>query len=182
MSKQVDKITPELAQWISQQKVFFIATAPLSEHGHVNCSPKGGDSLKILDSLSVAYQDYTGSGAETAAHLKDNGRIVVMFCAFEGPPQIARLHGRGEVIEPSHPDYATLAGLFPENPGVRAIIRVTVKRVSTSCGYSVPFSDHRNHRDTLDKWAKAKGPAGMQEYRREKNRKSIDGLPSFNVG
>ena len=112
MSKQVEQITPELANWISGQKIFFVATAPLLANGHVNCSPKGGDSFKILAPLSVAYQDYTGSGAETAAHLKDNGRIVIMFCGFEGPPQIARLHGHGEVIEPSHPDFANLAALL----------------------------------------------------------------------
>src|SRR5436190_21408458 len=179
--QQVEQITPELANWISQQKIFFVGTAPLSANGHVNCSPKGGDAFKILGPLSVAYQDYTGSGAETAAHLKENGRIVIMFCAFEGPPRIMRLHGRGEVIEPSHPDFAILAGHFPENPGTRAIIRVAVNRVSTSCGYSVPFFDHRSHRDTLDKWAKTSGPTGVQEYRREKNQKSIDGLPALNV-
>src|SRR6266478_1175937 len=99
MSKQILEITPELAEWISQQKIFFVATAPLSASGHVNCSPKGGDSFKVLAPLSVAYADYTGSGVETVAHLKDNGRIVIMFCAFEGAPQIARLYGRGEVIE-----------------------------------------------------------------------------------
>jgi len=181
MSKQIEQITPDLANWISQQKIFFVATAPLAANGHVNCSPKGGDAFKVLGPLSVAYQDYTGSGAETVAHLKDNGRILIMFCAFEGPPRIMRLHGRGEVLEPSHPDFAALAGLFPENPGTRAIIRVAVTRVSTSCGYSVPFFDHRSHRDTLDKWAKATGPNGVQEYRREKNRRSIDGLPALNV-
>ena len=179
MSKQIEQITPELAEWISRQKVFFVATAPLAANGHVNCSPKGGDAFKVLGPLSVVYQDYTGSGAETAAHLKENGRIVIMFCAFDGPPRIARLHGRGEVIEPSHPDFATLSGQFPPHTGARAVIRVAVSRVSTSCGYSVPFFDYREHRDTLDKWCAAKDVEGIREYRRQKNQKSIDGLPAL---
>jgi hypothetical protein len=182
MSKQVEHITPELAAWISQQKIFFAATAPLAANGHVNCSPKGGDAFKILNPLSVAYLDYTGSGAETAAHLKDNGRIVIMFCAFDGPPQIARLHGRGEVIEPSHAEFAALTAQFPANPGVRAVVRIAVSRVSVSCGFSVPFFDYREHRDTLDKWAETKGADGVREYRREKNQKSIDGLPALDIG
>lgn len=182
MSKFVEQITPEIADWISRQKIFFVATAPLAANGHVNCSPKGGDAFTILNPLSVAYLDYTGSGAETAAHLKDNGRIVIMFCAFEGSPQIVRLHGRGEVSEPSYSEFATLATCFPTNPGVRAIVRVSVSRVSTSCGFSVPFFDFQNHRETLDKWAEAKGSEGVREYRREKNQKSIDGLPAFDVG
>ena len=179
MSKQILEITPELAEWISRQKIFFVATAPSSAGGHVNCSPKGGDSFKVLAPLSVAYADYTGSGVETVAHLKDNGRIVIMFCAFDGPPQIVRLQGRGEVIEPRHPEYAALAAHFPANPGIRAIVRVTVNRVSTSCGYSIPFFEYRKQRDTMDKWVEAKGPEGVREYRRQKNRSSIDGLPAL---
>ncbi|MFM2293682.1 MAG: hypothetical protein RLZZ350_95 [Verrucomicrobiota bacterium] len=181
MSKRIEYITPELADWISRQKIFFVATAPLAANGHVNCSPKGGEAFKILDPLSVAYLDYTGSGAETAAHLKDNGRIVIMFCAFDGPPQIVRLHGRGEVIEPTHAEFATLAAHFPANPGVRAVVRIAVSRVSVSCGFSVPFFDYRNHRDTLDKWAETKGGEGIRVYRREKNQRSIDGLPALEV-
>src|SRR4051794_14796641 len=107
MSKQINEITPELAEWVARQHIFFIATAPLRASGHINCSPKGGDAFAVLDSRSVAYQDYTGSGIETAAHLKENGRLVIMFCAFEGAPQILRLHGRGEVIELSHRDFPT---------------------------------------------------------------------------
>jgi hypothetical protein len=181
MSKQIDHITPELADWISRQKIFFVATAPLAASGHVNCSPKGGDCFKILSPLSVAYQDYTGSGAETVAHLKENGRIVIMFCAFDGAPQIARLHGRGEVIEPSHPEFAKMSAQFPPHSGARAFIQITVNRVSTSCGHCVPFFDYRDHRDTLDKWCDAKGPDGMHDYRRQKNRTSIDGLPALDI-
>jgi len=182
VSKQIPAITPELAEWIGRQKVFFVASAPLSADGHVNCSPKGGDTLRVIDPRSVAYADYTGSGAETAAHVNENGRIVLMFCAFEGPPQIARLHGRAEVVEPSHPEYASLAGLFPSHPGVRAIIRVAVSRISTSCGYAVPFMNYQADRDTLDRWTTSKGPEGVRAYRREKNKTSIDGLPALQVG
>ena len=182
MSKQISTITPELTEWIGRQKVFFVASAPLSADGHVNCSPKGGDAFRVLGARSVAYADYTGSGAETAAHVNENGRIVLMFCAFEGPPQIARLHGRAEVLEPFHPEYASLASHFPSHPGVRAIIRVAVSRISTSCGYAVPFMNYEAPRDTLDRWATSKGPEGVRAYRREKNKASIDGLPALQVG
>lgn len=174
-----ESIDSRIAEWISQQKIFFVATAPLSADGHVNTSPKGGDSFRILGPLEAAYQDYTGSGAETAAHLRENGRILIMFCAFEGPPKIVRLHGKGTVITEGHPRHAELSGLFPGNPGTRAIIHITVERVSDSCGYSIPYFDYREPRDTLDKWATVKGKDGLDEYRALKNQKSIDGLPAF---
>ncbi|MCW5550939.1 MAG: pyridoxamine 5'-phosphate oxidase family protein [Verrucomicrobiae bacterium] len=182
MSKQHSEITPELAEWIAQQRVFFVASAPLAASGHVNCSPKGGDSFRVLGPRTVAYLDYTGSGAETAAHLRENGRLVIMFCAFEGSPRILRLHGRGEVLEQSHPEFAELSALFPPNPGTRAVVRVNVTRVSTSCGYSVPLYEHRGQRDALDKWAAAKGADGLRDYRRAKNQRSIDGLSVFDWG
>jgi hypothetical protein len=168
-----------LADWIRRQHLFFVATAPLAATGHVNCSPKGGDAFRILGPMEVAYQDYTGSGAETAAHLRENGRIVILFCAFEGKPQIARLHGTGQVLTPGHPRFAGLAGLFPTNPGTRAIVHVTVERVSTSCGYAVPLFDYQADRDILDRWAEAKGESGLNEYRAEKNAVSIDQLPAL---
>lgn len=179
MSKARDRIDDALAGWLQEQPVFFVATAPLSAEGHVNCSPKGGDCFRVLGPLEVAYLDYTGSGAETAAHLQENGRIVVMFCAFAGKPQIARLHGTGEVIRPGEPDWERLAALFPPNPGTRAIVRVTVTRVSTSCGYSVPLLEYQADRDVLDRWALAKGEEGLAEYRAQKNAKSIDGLTAL---
>jgi hypothetical protein len=179
MSKVLDQITNELGAWLEAQPLFFVATAPLAGDGHVNCSPKGGDAFRVRGPLEVAYQDYTGSGAETAAHLRENGRIVVMFCAFNGKPNIVRLHGTGEVITPGHPDWETLASLFPPNPGTRAIVRVQVTRVSTSCGYSVPLMEHTANRDILDKWAAVKGEDGLSEYRAEKNALSIDGLPAL---
>lgn len=177
--KVLDDIDDELATWLQEQPVFFVASAPLSAEGHINCSPKGGDCLRVLGSHSVAYMDYTGSGAETAAHLRENGRIVLMFCAFAGRPRIVRLHGTGDMITPGHSDWDRLSGNFPPNPGTRAIVRIAVSRVSTSCGFSVPLMDYRSDRDILDKWAMAKGEDGLAEYRSQKNAYSIDGLPAL---
>lgn len=179
MSNTHETIDTELASWIGQQQVFFVATAPLSTTGHINVSPKGGNSFRILGPNVVAYQDYTGSGAETAAHLKENGRIVIMFCAFDGSPRILRLHGRGEVIEPGQARFPELATHFPPHPGTRAFVHVAVTRVSTSCGYGVPLMDFRERRDFLEKWANGKGQDGLEHYRAAKNRNSIDGLPAF---
>jgi len=179
MSKVHEQIEPELAEWISQQRVFFVATAPLSANGHVNTSPKGGEAFRVLGPLEVAYQDYTGSGAETVAHLLENGRIVIMFCAFTGGPKIVRLHGLGTVVEPGHEKYADLASRFPPNPGTRAYIHISVTRVSDSCGLSVPFFDYKAPRDSLDHWAEKQGPEKLETYRATKNQKSIDGLPAF---
>ena len=179
MSNTHEIIDSELASWIGKQPVFFVATAPLSATGHINASPKGGNSFRILGPKEIAYQDYTGSGAETAAHLKENSRIVIMFCAFDGPPRILRLHGRGEVIEPGHARFTELAAHFPPHPGTRAFVHVVVTRVSTSCGYGVPLMDFREHRDLLEEWATGKTRDGLEQYRAAKNRNSIDGLPAF---
>lgn len=178
MGNTYSEITPELAAWIAHQKMFFVATAPLSAAGHINCSPKGLDSLRILDSRTVAYVDLTGSGAETAAHITENGRIVLMFCSFEGPPKIARLHGHAEVIVPSMPAWQQLAAQLPMQPGARAIILVHVRRVSDSCGYAVPKMQFVEERDVLQRWVQRKGLAALPQYRREKNASSIDGLPT----
>jgi hypothetical protein len=179
MSKPRECIDAELGAWIEMQHVFFVATAPNSAEGHINCSPKGGDSFRVIGPLEVAYQDYTGSGAETAAHLRENGRIVVMFCAFDGNPEVVRLHGRGETIVPGDPRYAGLATLFPAKIGTRAIVHIELDRVSTSCGFAVPLLGYRADRDTLARWAAAKGEAGLAEYRAQKNARSIDGLPAL---
>ena len=179
MGKQLESIDPELAAWIARQRLFFVATAPLTPNGHINTSPKGGEAFRVLAPMEVVYQDYTGSGAETAAHLRENGRIVLMFCAFAGPPKIVRLHGRGTVITPDQGRFAELASHFPANPGTRAFIHVALSRVSSSCGYSVPFFDYREPRATLDDWAAKQGPEKLREYRARKNQRSIDGLPAF---
>ncbi|AIE87755.1 pyridoxamine 5'-phosphate oxidase family protein [Fimbriimonas ginsengisoli] len=179
MSKQRDFIDDDLATWLGEQHLFFVATAPTSLEGHVNCSPKGGDTFRVLGPMEVAYMDLTGSGAETAAHLRDNGRIVLMFCAFEGKPNVARLHGRGEVIIEGDPHFEELVALFPRKPGVRSVVRVQVTRVSTSCGFAVPLMDFKDDRDTLDRFALSKGSEGLAEYRLLKNSRSIDGLPAL---
>ena len=178
MGKLYAEITSEIAAWVRAQPMFFVATAPLDPSGHVNCSPKGLDSLRVLDSRTVAYADLTGSGAETVAHLRENGRIVLMFCAFQGPPKIVRFHGTGDVIAPTSGEWAALSSQLPAHPSLRAIIRIKVDRVSDSCGYGVPEMDFVGNRDVIDRWVETKGVANLPAYRREKNARSIDGLPT----
>ncbi|WP_116998307.1 pyridoxamine 5'-phosphate oxidase family protein [Desertimonas flava] len=172
-------ITPPVAEWIGRQRVFFVASAPLAEDGHVNVSPKGDDTLRILDDLTVAYLDLTGSGAETVAHVRENGRITLMWCAFEGPPRIVRVHGRGEIVDV---DDERVAGLFDDIPGARAVVIVHADRVSDSCGYSVPLYAYQGERTKLRDWAAQRGPEGLVDYRTKKNSISIDGLPAFDAG
>lgn len=181
MGKVYQTLTPEISGWIEQQQMFFVATSPLAADGHLNLSPKGGDSFRILGPHEVVYQDYTGSGAETAAHVRENGRIIIMFCAFAGPPKIVRLYGRGTLITRDHERFAEFEKAFPENPGTRAFIHIAVSRVSDSCGYSIPLYEFQGPRDILDRWAETKGPEGVKAYRANKNQKSIDGLPAFPV-
>jgi hypothetical protein len=179
MGKSYDGITSELADWIAQQRMFFVATAPLAADGLINCSPKGMDTFRVLEPHAVAYLDLTGSGVETIAHARENGRIVFMFCAFEGPPRIVRLHGRSEVLLPDSPEFSTVAPRFPTYPGKRAILRASLTRISDSCGYGVPRYEYAGDRDTLVRWSAAKGPEGLRQYRREKNGRSVDGLPGL---
>jgi hypothetical protein len=177
MGKVVESITEDLRAFIESQHMFFVATAP-DRDGRVNLSPKGLDSFRILSPTRVAYLDLTGSGNETAAHVIQNGRITFMFCAFEGKPQILRLYGNGRVVLPDSSAWADLIGKFPDLPGIRQIIVADISRVQTSCGYSVPFMAFTADRDTGIRWAEAKGPDGLREYREQKNRQSIDGLPT----
>jgi hypothetical protein len=179
MSKVYDEITPELIAWIGQQHMFFVATAPSGADGHVNCSPKGLDSFRILGPRSVAYLDLTGSGAETIAHLRDNGRIVFMFCAFRGPPNIVRLHGRAEVLTADSAGWTELRPQFTDQPGARAIIRADISRISDSCGYAVPVYEHVEDRRALNLWAQKRDAEELEAYRRQKNAISIDGLPAW---
>jgi hypothetical protein len=176
MGKVHDAIDEKLSAWLSAQKIFFVATAPLSQQGHVNCSPKDGRSFQILDQRTVVYLDLTGSGVETIAHVKENGRIVLMFCAFSGAPNIVRLHGQGEVIESQHGDFLTLKVRFGNVPGLRSFIRVRLTRVSTSCGFGVPLYEYLGDRNQLAAWAERKGTEKLLEYQHEKNANSIDGL------
>jgi predicted pyridoxine 5'-phosphate oxidase superfamily flavin-nucleotide-binding protein len=184
MGKTYDELPPEHAAWIAKQPLFFVATAPLSAEGHVNLSPKGLDTLRVLDERTVAYVDLTGSGAETVAHVLENGRITLMFCAFEGAPRIVRVYGRGEVLLRGTELWSELAPRLPEVPGARSIVVVHVERVADSCGYGVPRMQLVAERDTLVEWARAKGPEGTAAYRREKNAASVDGLalPDFDGG
>jgi hypothetical protein len=177
MAKTYPEIDGQLAAFIKAQPVFFVATAPLNPQGHVNASPKGLDTLRILGPKTVAYLDIFGSGVETIAHLRENQRIVLMFCAFQGPPKVLRLHGRGRVVEPHAAEFAGLQAHFPVYEGTRAIIVVEVTRVSDSCGYGVPLLKHERHRVELPAWCHKRGQEGLKVYRKEKNRQSIDGLP-----
>jgi len=171
------EIDEQINQMIQAQRVFFVATAPLAAEGNINLSPKGLDTFRILGPRTVAYLDLIGSGVETIAHLKENGRIVLMFCNFEGPPKIVRVHGRGRVIEPPSPEFRDLAPHFPPYETTRAIIVVDVTRVSDSCGFGVPLLSYQGERDQHFRWAQKKGPEGLRTYKQEKNRRSIDGLP-----
>jgi Pyridoxamine 5'-phosphate oxidase len=176
MGKLYQAIDSKLAAWLSAQKIFFVATAPLSPGGHINCSPKDGSSFHILDERTVVYVDVTGSGVETIAHLKENERVVLMFCAFIGAPKIVRLHGKGVVIESGDSRFAGLASRFSAPAGLRAFIQVHLTRISDSCGFGVPLYDYRGDRDQLAAWAERNGPEKLKKYREENNASSIDGL------
>ncbi len=179
MGKLFPDIDERNARFIRAQKVFFVATAPLDGEGLVNCSPKGLESFAVLDPKTVAYLDLIGSGIETVAHLRENGRIVFMFCALEGPPRVLRLHGHGEVVEPGDPDWQELAAHFPSYPNARAVVRARIHRVADSCGYGVPEYRFENERKQLHDWAEKRGQAGLESYKRENNQKSLDGLPGL---
>jgi hypothetical protein len=183
VGRTYESLQGRLGQFLLRQPVFFVATAPLSGGGHVNCSPKGNDGgLVVLGPQRIAYQDLTGSGAETIAHLRENGRIVVMFCAFEGPPRIVRIHGRGEVVRPGDPEWEELSPRFPDRLGTRAVIVVDAERISDSCGYAVPLMNFDSHRSNLEHWAEEKGAEGLVAYREEKNALSLDGLAALPTG
>jgi hypothetical protein len=179
MGKVYEHIDGTLRAFIEQQRMFFVATAPLDANGHVNVSPKGLDALRVLSPTTVAYLDYVGSGSETIAHVKENGRIVLMWCALDGPPKIVRLHGRGEVLEPDDAKYQHLRLRFPAVPAGRAIVVVHVHRIADSCGFGVPLYVFERHRSQLADWADRKGPNGLREYQLEKNSSSLDGLPGL---
>ena len=178
MAQTYDVITPELQSFISVQPMFFVATAPLDALGHVNLSPKGLDSFRVLSPLQVAYLDLTGSGNETSAHLRENSRITFMFCAFSGPPRILRLYGQGRIVLPGATGWDELQPLFPTLLGIRQVIVAEITRVQTSCGFGVPLMHYEGQRDMLSRWATAKGEDGLVTYRQQKNMASIDGLPT----
>jgi hypothetical protein len=189
MAKIFDRVDEHQREWIARQNLFFVGTAPLDGEGHVNVSPKGPiGTLCVLDEHTIAYLDIVGSGAETIAHLRENGRIVVMLCAFQGPPRILRLHGRGEVVPVGDPRFAELferTGFEDPHPVAearRAIVLVAVDRIADSCGYGVPLMSYEGEREHMEAWAEKKmriGPEAIEEYKAEKNAVSIDGLPAL---
>lgn len=182
MGKLLDHIDDRLRQFIEAQHIFFVATAPTGNDGHVNVSPKGhADTFAVLNPKRVAYLDLTGSGAETLAHLRDNGRITVMFCAFEGSPDVLRLHGHGRFVLPREAEFAKLAPRFKDRPGQRCIVIVDVERVSTSCGFAVPLYQYAGERDLLERSNGRKTPDELATYHRTRNATSIDGLPALPV-
>jgi hypothetical protein len=182
MARQYEEISAQLEEWIGQQRVFFVATAPLAADGLLNCSPKGMDTFRVLGPREVAYLDLTGSGIETVAHLRENSRILFMFCAFEGPPRIVRLHGDGEVLTPGAPGYDELQRLFPDYPGARALIRARLTRIGDSCGFGVPYYHYEGERETLTRWAETRDQEGLAQYRERKNARSVNGLPGLDAG
>jgi hypothetical protein len=176
MGKVYESLDDDLAKFIGRQHLFFVGTAPNSPGGHLNVSPKGLDTFRILGPTSVAYLDLTGSGIETVAHLRENGRITILFCAFESKPLILRLHGRGRVVEPGDPEWGGLIAEFPEYPGVRSVIVVDLDRIADSCGYAVPLYEYKGDRSLLIDYSDKQGPERLEQYRAKKNRASIDGI------
>ncbi len=180
MGKIFEAIDDSIRTWIEHQNMFFVATAPRADDGLVNLSPKGLDALRVVDGKTLAYLDFGGSGAETIAHLKENGRIVIMLCAFDGPPKIYRFYGTGEVLTSLDSDFAELAALFDiPGVGIRSIIRVNITRIQDSCGYGVPIYAFEGHRSSSQNWLAAKSETDIRDYQLEKNQQSLDGIPAM---
>ena len=179
MGTVYDGVDEALASWIAAQPMFFVATAPLDPAGHLNVSPRGHDTFSVLDRHRVAWVDYTGSGVETLAHLRENGRICVMFCSYDKRPRIVRLHGRGSVALPGTPTYEEVVGQHPPHPSTRAVVVVDVHRVSDSCGFGVPVMELVGERNLLLLNAEKRAPQGLAAYRAEKNAVSLDGRPGL---
>jgi hypothetical protein len=181
MGKTFAALNDTLTGFVLRQHMFFVATAPSGPDGHVNLSPKGlAGTLSVIDHSTVAYVDVAGSGVETIAHLRDNGRITLLFCAFDGPPQIVRLYGSGKVLMPGEPAFDELRGRFPSDlQAVRSIIVARIDEVRTACGYGVPLMDYVDDRDDQVRWAERKGVDGLERYLVEKNTVSLDGLPGL---
>ena len=179
MSDTFPEITDEVAAFINAQKMFFVATSPLAADGHVNVSPKGFDCFRILDPHTVAYLDRGGSGIETLSHVRENGRICLMFCAFDGEPNTMRLHGTASAFQTGEPEFDELIGAFPTHAGTRSVIRVNVTRVSDSCGWGVPLFDYRGERDTYENAIGTMTNEQVQGLFEKHNAESIDGLPGM---
>lgn len=178
MGKFFDSIQDQHQDFIAKQKMFFVGSAPSGAAGHVNLSPKGLDSFRVLSNTRVMYLDIVGSGNETSAHILENGRITFMFCAFDGPPLILRLYGKGYTVLPEHEEWPELSKNFDLKLYTRQIIVADISMVQTSCGFSVPYYDYTGDRDQAIKWAENRGAEGLEKYKEEKNRISLDGLPT----
>lgn len=178
MGKFSDSILDHHREFIEAQHMFFVSTAPLSVDGHINLSPKGLDTFRVLSPNRVAYLDIVGSGNETSAHLLENGRVTFMFCAFDGPPNILRLYGQGRTVLPDDNEWGGLSSYFTLPPATRQIILADITRVQTSCGFGVPYYEYTGERDHAHKWAEQKGAQGLEDYKKEKNMLSMDGLPT----
>lgn len=178
MGKFHTSIQDHHAAFIEKQKMFFVASAPLSSEGHINLSPKGLDCFRVLSPNRVAYMDIVGSGNETSAHILENGRITFMFCAFEGAPNILRLYGKGYTVLPGDPQWDELSRHFVLELSTRQILVADIHKVQTSCGFGVPLYEYLGERDHAQKWAEKKGADGLEDYKQEKNLVSLDGLPT----
>ena len=176
MAKFYTKITSRIEKFITNQKMFFVATAP--KEGRINLSPKGMDSLRIVNENRIIWLNVTGSGNETAAHILDSNRITIMMCSFEGAPNILRIYGKVTEVKPNDKNWNELANLLPKLPGARQIFDIDIDTVQTSCGMSIPFYEYKGEREELNEWAKNKGKEGIETYWKEKNTTSIDGLPT----
>ena len=176
MGKVYNELDESLRQFIAEQKVFFVGSAPRDDQGLINVSPKGMDSLCVLDSTTVAYLDYTGSGIESVAHIKENGRFVIMFCSFDNSPMILRLHGRAQVIERSDSEWQQLAGRFPSSRMARSVIKLSLTRIADSCGWGVPMFDYVGKRDQYERYAEQIDDDGLRQAQLQSNMRSIDGL------
>ena len=179
MGKVYEHIDESIAAWIARQRLFFVASAPLSASGHVNCSPKGGDVLRVLGPNEMAYLDGAGSGIETVSHVRENSRLVIMLCAFAGPPRIMRFHGTATVVDPTHARFELLLPNFAGYPTVRTIIHLQVERISDSCGYGVPLMDYRQERTESLAYVRKSTHAALHSYLEKNNQKGIDGLPGL---
>ena len=180
MGKEYTEIAQPIQRWMERQHMFFVATAPLSGEGLLNCSPKGLDSLRVLGPTELAYVDTGGSGIETVAHLKENGRIVIMMCAFDGPPKIFRFYGTGTVLEPHDEMFPQTLAKFPQQPAARNIIVINIERIIDSCGYGVPIYEYQKDRDSLANYFANKSDDEILDYRARNNSCSLDGLPGLN--
>ena len=176
MAEKFDTLSDDLQTWVAKQPVFFVATA--ARDGRINLSPKGQDSLRVLNERELLWLNLTGSGNESAAHLLDSNRMTLMWCAFEGPPRILRVYGQAEIVHPRDPDWASYTELLPAPLGARQYFKVSINLVQTSCGYAVPLMDFREPRDVLTRWSEKRGEEGIEAYWRERNQTSIDGLPT----